>query len=80
MINDYSYPRGLSVNELTDRENFPSISYNPSRDIHAALTGCGRTTLTRKCFKCSEASLELSCTCPLTKMKYTCSSSDLMAT
>ncbi|POM67287.1 Hypothetical protein PHPALM_16751 [Phytophthora palmivora] len=29
MINDYSYPRGASVNDFTDRDNFPSIAYNP---------------------------------------------------
>ncbi|KAG2979969.1 hypothetical protein PC121_g21249 [Phytophthora cactorum] len=39
MINDYSYPHGLSVNELTGRENFPSISYNPSRDITRRING-----------------------------------------
>ncbi|KAE8977483.1 hypothetical protein PF011_g23629 [Phytophthora fragariae] len=33
MINDYSYPRGASVNEFTNRDNFPSIAYNPPRDI-----------------------------------------------
>jgi len=33
MINDYSYPRGASVNEFTNREDFPSIAYNPPRDI-----------------------------------------------
>ncbi|KAG7391435.1 hypothetical protein PHYPSEUDO_004970 [Phytophthora pseudosyringae] len=33
MINDYSYPRGASVNEVTNRDDFPSISYNPLRDI-----------------------------------------------
>ncbi|ETO83783.1 hypothetical protein F444_02249 [Phytophthora nicotianae P1976] len=33
MINDYSYPRGSLVNEVTDRANFQSISYNPPRDI-----------------------------------------------
>jgi hypothetical protein len=33
LINDYSMPRGESVNDFTDRSNFPSISYNPPRDI-----------------------------------------------
>lgn len=33
MINDYRFPRGGSVNEFTDRSNFPTISYNPTRDI-----------------------------------------------
>lgn len=33
MINDYSFPRGASVNEFTERSNFPAISYYPPRDI-----------------------------------------------
>ncbi|EGZ27164.1 hypothetical protein PHYSODRAFT_321009 [Phytophthora sojae] len=33
MINDYSYPDGASVNDFTDRSNFPPVSYNPPRDI-----------------------------------------------
>lgn len=33
MINEYSYPRGASVNEVTNRDDFPLISYNPPRDI-----------------------------------------------
>ncbi|ETP10187.1 hypothetical protein F441_14119 [Phytophthora nicotianae CJ01A1] len=33
LINDYSYPRGCSVNDFTDDGNFPSISYNPPGDI-----------------------------------------------
>ncbi|ETO73618.1 hypothetical protein F444_10447 [Phytophthora nicotianae P1976] len=33
VINDYAYPRGASVNDFTDRDNFPRISYNPPRDI-----------------------------------------------
>ncbi|OWZ08805.1 hypothetical protein PHMEG_00018596 [Phytophthora megakarya] len=31
MINGYSYARGAAVNAFTDRENFPSIAYNPPR-------------------------------------------------
>ncbi|ETP38298.1 hypothetical protein F442_14065 [Phytophthora nicotianae P10297] len=33
LIDDYSYPRGCSVNDFTDDGNFPSISYNPPGDI-----------------------------------------------
>ncbi|OWZ21746.1 hypothetical protein PHMEG_0003653 [Phytophthora megakarya] len=33
MINNYSFPRGASANEFTERSNFPTISYNPQRDI-----------------------------------------------
>ncbi|OWZ16328.1 hypothetical protein PHMEG_0009894 [Phytophthora megakarya] len=33
MINNYSFPREASVNEFTERTNFPAISYNPPRDI-----------------------------------------------
>lgn len=33
IINDYSYPRGSSVNDFTERDDFPDISYNPPRDI-----------------------------------------------
>ncbi|ETO73028.1 hypothetical protein F444_10990 [Phytophthora nicotianae P1976] len=33
VINDYAYPRGASVIDFTDRDNFPRISYNPPRDI-----------------------------------------------
>ncbi|GMF64015.1 unnamed protein product [Phytophthora fragariaefolia] len=33
LINDYSTPHGHSVNDYTDHGNFPSISYNPPRDI-----------------------------------------------
>ncbi|GMF23714.1 unnamed protein product [Phytophthora fragariaefolia] len=33
LINDYSIPHGQSVNDFTDRSNYPSISYNPPRDI-----------------------------------------------
>ncbi|POM81695.1 Hypothetical protein PHPALM_298 [Phytophthora palmivora] len=33
LINDYSSPYGHSINDYTDRENLPSISYNPPRDI-----------------------------------------------
>ncbi|OWZ02363.1 hypothetical protein PHMEG_00026088 [Phytophthora megakarya] len=33
MINDYSFPNMGSVNDFTDRSNFPSIAYNPPRDI-----------------------------------------------
>ncbi|EGZ30020.1 hypothetical protein PHYSODRAFT_468016, partial [Phytophthora sojae] len=33
MINDYSYPDGASVNDITDRSNIPPVSYNPPRDI-----------------------------------------------
>ncbi|ETP14798.1 hypothetical protein F441_10285 [Phytophthora nicotianae CJ01A1] len=33
VTNDYAYPRGSSVNDFTDRDNFPRISYNPPRDI-----------------------------------------------
>lgn len=33
VINKYSYPPGGSVNELTDRTNFPAITYNPPKGI-----------------------------------------------
>ncbi|OWZ06505.1 hypothetical protein PHMEG_00021235 [Phytophthora megakarya] len=33
VINDYSFPKGSAVNDFTDRDNFPEISYNPPRDI-----------------------------------------------
>ncbi|OWZ01371.1 hypothetical protein PHMEG_00027254 [Phytophthora megakarya] len=37
MINDYSYPRRVAVNDFTDRENFQSIAYNPPGDIARRL-------------------------------------------
>ncbi|OWZ07422.1 hypothetical protein PHMEG_00020188 [Phytophthora megakarya] len=33
MINDYSFPNMGSVNDFTDRSNFPTIPYNPPCDI-----------------------------------------------
>jgi len=33
MINDYSFPAGASVNDVTDRATFPPITYNPPSDI-----------------------------------------------
>eukprot|EP00644_Phytophthora_capsici_P014398 jgi/Phyca11/98724/e_gw1.3.1220.1 len=33
VINDYSFPEGASVNDFSNRVDFPEISYNPPRDI-----------------------------------------------
>ncbi|POM62432.1 hypothetical protein PHPALM_28413 [Phytophthora palmivora] len=33
VINNYSFPGGVSVNDFTSTFNFPTISYNPPRDI-----------------------------------------------
>lgn len=33
IINDYSFPEGASINDFTDRANFPVIKYNPPGDI-----------------------------------------------
>lgn len=33
MINDYSFPEGDSVNDMTTRDEFPVITYNPCADI-----------------------------------------------
>ncbi|KAE9288371.1 hypothetical protein PF001_g20549 [Phytophthora fragariae] len=33
VINDYSFPPGSSVNDFTDRSNFPEVAYNPPKDI-----------------------------------------------
>jgi len=33
IINDYSYPPGCSINDLTDRTNFPPIKYDPPSHI-----------------------------------------------
>ncbi|KAE9276796.1 hypothetical protein PR003_g28965 [Phytophthora rubi] len=33
LINDYSFPEGSSVNDFTDRTNWPEITYNPPGDI-----------------------------------------------
>ncbi|ETP19848.1 hypothetical protein F441_06301 [Phytophthora nicotianae CJ01A1] len=33
VINDYSFPDGASVNDFSNRVDFPEISYNPPKDI-----------------------------------------------
>ncbi|POM76601.1 Hypothetical protein PHPALM_6142 [Phytophthora palmivora] len=33
VINNYSFPGGVSVNDFTSTFNFPTISYDPPRDI-----------------------------------------------
>ncbi|OWY94330.1 hypothetical protein PHMEG_00035971, partial [Phytophthora megakarya] len=37
MINNYSFPAGSSVNDFTDTNNFPEITYNPPRNIASRI-------------------------------------------
>ncbi|POM69435.1 Hypothetical protein PHPALM_14280 [Phytophthora palmivora] len=33
LINEFSFPEGISVNDYTYRGNFPPVSYNPPQNI-----------------------------------------------
>ncbi|OWZ17786.1 hypothetical protein PHMEG_0008222 [Phytophthora megakarya] len=40
MINEYSFPNMGSMNDFTDPSNFPTIAYNPPRNISRHITFC----------------------------------------
>ncbi|ETL33889.1 hypothetical protein L916_13762, partial [Phytophthora nicotianae] len=80
LINDYSYPRGCSVNDFTDDGNFPSISYNPPGDIARRIHKLRTEHPNAEMLLMLGDIPQRFGTCRSTKTRYTCSRSFSMAT